>query len=47
MHGQQSIKICNLYMFRAGLLLIIGSYYSVYTRTAIGIYTLVPPDDEQ
>jgi len=34
MHGQNHIKF-NLYMFRAGLLLINRRYYSVYT--AVGI----------
>jgi len=33
----QFISLINLYMFRAGLLLIIRRYYSVYLYTAIGI----------
>jgi len=39
----QFISIINLCMFRAGLLLIIRRYYSVFTNiyTAIDIYTLM------
>ena len=46
----QFISIINLYMFRAGSLLIIRRYYVwvyVVCDTTCGIYRLVPPDDEQ
>jgi len=41
----QFISRINLYMFRAGFLLIIRWYYSVYTNCYI--YRVVLPDDEQ
>jgi hypothetical protein len=43
----QFISVINLYVFQAGLLLIIRRYYYVLVYTAISIYTVVPPDDEQ
>ena len=47
----QFISIMNLYMFRAGLLLIIRRDYYVYTASGvmhdIYQYRVLPPDDEQ
>jgi len=47
----QFISVINLYMFRAGLLLIIRRYYSVWVYvvrdTICGIYRVIPPDDGQ
>ena len=46
----QFISVINLYMFRAGLLLIIRRYYSVDTAiiyTNYCIYRVVPSDDEE
>jgi len=43
----QFISVISLYMFRAGLLLIIWRYNYVRIYTNCSIYTVVPPDNEQ